>query len=369
MSQTSKRSAKGAFGLSSDQVTSREIFDLETDRIFNREWVCVGRVSELDSQSQSLPIEIENHLLIVIRNDAGQLNCFHNICRHRGSQLVDEYNCSDVGKKLVCPYHAWSYDRDGELVSAPNMNEVDSFDRSKFGLRSVACREWEGFIWINIDGRKDFDTHMNEFSKRVAPWTMSELRTHMSIEYVVSANWKLIFQNYSECYHCPTVHPMLNRLTPYKASSNEIQAGPILGGPMSLADQAKTMSMDGKLAADVLPGLSEEQARTVSYFTLFPTMFISQHPDYVLTHRLERWSTDQTRVVCEFLFHPEALEKPSFSPDGAIEFWDMTNRQDWKVCELAQAGMSADGYVPGPYSNLESIVAAFDKHYTKVMSG
>ncbi len=366
---TRTRSAQGAFGLPGDSVTSPEVFDRETERIFNRNWLCVGRVSELDPNSNCLSVEIENHLLLIIRNSQGDLNGFHNICRHRGSRLVDENNCSKVGSKIVCPYHTWSYDRDGNLVGAPNMKGAEDFVQSDFGLKQVACREWEGFIFVCIDKTKDdFDEFIAPLTKLVGPWGIRSLVTRATIEYVAHANWKLIFQNYSECYHCPSVHPTLNRLTPYKDSTNDLDSGPILGGPMMLSDAAKTMSMDGSQVAEFLPKLDAVQQKTIRYYTIFPTMFLSVHPDYVLVHRLERWAVDQTRIVCEFLFHPGSMDDKSFSIEGAVEFWDMTNKQDWRVCELSQAGMSADGYEPGPYSNLESVVAAFDRHYNNVMN-
>lgn len=367
MTETSKRTAAGAFGLTAEQVTSPELFDLESRRVFDTHWICVGRESDLDPQSNCLPVELDNHLLLLVRNKAGDIKCFHNICRHRGSRLVDENNCSKVGGKIVCPYHAWAYDRDGSLVSSPNMADVGAFDSSEYGLKPVSCRVWNGFVWIRIRGELDFDLHFQQLDTLVAPWGIGDLQTHATIEYVVNANWKLIFQNYNECYHCPSVHPALNRLTPYKNSTNDLEAGPILGGPMQLADDALTMSMDGAAVGTILPGLSPQQSRIVAYYTLYPTMFLSVHPDYVLVHRLERWAVDQTRVVCEFLFHPESLQAAGFSADRAIEFWDMTNRQDWRVCESTQEGMSADGYEPGPYSPLESVVAAFDRHHQQTM--
>jgi Rieske 2Fe-2S family protein len=161
---------------------------------------------------------------------------------------------------------------------------------------------------------------------------------------------------------------VLNQLTPFRDSTNDLTEGAILGGPMSLAQDCQSMSSDGKLAGLLLPSLNSQQTRAVYYFTIFPSMFLSLHPDYVLIHRLERISLQQTRVVCQFLFHPDSMNDSAFDPSRAIEFWDSTNRQDWHVCELTQVGMSNRGYVPGPYSDLESIVAAFDRHYLSALS-
>lgn len=363
----SVRSAGGATGLPRNYVTSPDIFVRETERIFSRHWICVARVEELNPQSRCLPIELESHRLFLTQDDEGKVRAFRNFCRHRGSQLVNGQNCPSLGKRIQCPYHAWTYDRTGKLVSAPNMEGVPDFQTEEHGLLEVACQIGGGFIWINFAPTQNLNQWLNPIVGHLADWSVSELKIAHEISYKVSANWKLIFQNYSECYHCPIVHPMLNRLTPYRGSSNDFETGPILGGPMSLADDSQTMSNNGKFAAQPIDGLSPEQSRSVYYFTIFPTMFLSLHPDYVLIHRLERIDVGRTKVVCQFLFRPESINENGFDPSQAIEFWDLTNRQDWEVCELAQSGMSDPGYVPGPYSNLESVVAAFDRHYLAAM--
>jgi len=363
----SARSAYGAKGLPGKFVTSTDVFERETERIFSRHWICVARIEELNDEGSCLPIEFENHRLFLTQDDDGTIRAFRNFCRHRGSQLVNEHNCASLGKRIQCPYHAWTYNRSGTLVSAPNMEEVSEFEAAEHGLIEIACQTSGGFIWINFAPQQGLDQWLDPIADRLADWRVGDLQIAHGINYAVDANWKLIFQNYSECYHCPIVHPMLNRLTPYRGSSNDWDSGPILGGPMSLAKDSQTMSTDGKFAAPLIRGLSSEQSRSVYYFTIFPTMFLSLHPDYVLIHRLERSDVAKTKVICQFLFESESIQEEKFDPSQAIEFWDLTNRQDWNVCELAQAGMSQPGYVPGPYSNLESVVAAFDRHYLETM--
>lgn len=364
----SDRSARGAFGLSGKYVNSADIFERESNCIFSQNWICVGRVEQLNTASDCLPIEFENHRLIVMRDEQGIIRAFRNFCRHRGSQLVTQQNCEKHGKRIQCPYHAWTYDRSGALTSAPNMENVPEFQRSEHGLIEVDCQTKGGFLWINLATNPASTQWLDPLADRMADWRVEELRIGAEIEYEVNANWKLIFQNYSECYHCPIVHPMLNRLTPYRGSSNDLDQGAILGGPMNLAEDSQTMSTDGKLVAPVIQGLSSNQSRSVHYFTVFPTLFLSLHPDYVLIHLLQRIDVGKTRVSCQFLFEPESINTNGFDPNPAVEFWDLTNRQDWEVCELAQSGMSQPGYVPGPYSNLESVLAAFDRHYLDLMA-
>ena len=268
-----------------------------------------------------------------------------------------------MGKRIQCPYHAWTYSRSGDLTSAPNMAENDNFDAKSHGLLEVSCEVHGGFIWINFNPKESVSQWLQPVAQHFLDWQISDLRIKHELIYDVEANWKLIFQNYSECYHCPIVHPMLNRLTPYQGSSNELDEGPILGGPMGLAEASQTMSCDGKYAGPPIANLNPDQLRSVYYFTICPTMFLSLHPDYVLIHRIERIDTGNSKVICQFLFPAESSNQQKLAPDQAIEFWDITNRQDWEVCELAQKGMSDPAYQPGPYSHLESVVAAFDRNY------
>jgi len=173
----------------------------------------------------------------------------------------------------------------------------------------------------------------------------------------------LIFQNYSECYHCPSLHPVLNKLTPFRNSSNNLEEGPFLGGPMRMSIDGGSMTMSGQTCALSLGDLSGEALNCVQYYTLYPNMLLSLLPDYVLIHRIERLAPDRSRVICDWLFHPAATAAPDFDPSGAIEFWSMTNEQDWGVSELSQKGISSQAYTPGPYSELESMIAAWDREY------
>ena len=344
-------------------MTSREVYERETTRIFACEWLCVAHVDQLQRHNDILALEVENHKLILVRDDAGEIRALRNICRHRGSLLVTAANCDQLGQRIQCPYHAWTYDRCGQLLSAPNMDGVDKFAKEEHGLIEVPSATYGGFVWINFRPQQPLEEYLAPLAAQFTNWSTAELQLAATRNYEVRANWKLIFQNYSECYHCPSVHPALNRLTPYQGADNHLDHGPILGGPMRLADDCYTMSETGEWVGRRLPQLSDAEARCVHYFTIFPSMFLSTHPDYVLVHLVRRLDVDRSAVVCLFLFHPQAIQDSGFEPDSAVSFWDLTNRQDWEVCELAQAGMQSAGYVPGPYSPLESVVAAFDRYY------
>jgi Rieske 2Fe-2S family protein len=221
---------------------------------------------------------------------------------------------------------------------------------------------WEGHIFLHLGAQpRPLSDSLGELPEKFAPWRMHELRSYKRITYDVHANWKLIVLNYNECLHCPLLHPALNRLTDYLGADNESPALTYLGGTMGFAGGAETMSLDGKRRREYLPGLSQEQRSKVYYYAIYPNLLLSLHPDYLMTHTLWPKAVDRTDIVCEWHFHPAEMAKPDFQADDAIGFWDMTNREDWRICELSHAGIQSRAYTPGPYSAREALLHAFDQ--------
>ena len=181
------------------------------------------------------------------------------------------------------------------------------------------------------------------------------------VEYDVRANWKLIVQNYNECLHCPIIHPLLNQMHHYLGAANVPTTETYCGGAMGFKDGIETLSVDGRRRRAVLPGLGPDEQTVVNYFAIYPNLLLTLHPDYMLTVTIWPQAPDRTQIVCEWHFHPDEIAKPDFDPDDVVTFWDVTNRQDWHVCELSQAGISSRGYRPGPYSNREDLLHAFDR--------
>jgi Rieske 2Fe-2S family protein len=367
---THDRSSHGARTLPGEYYTSQGVYDTETERIFGRSWICVGVATSIPEAGDYFLAEVEGESVIVVRDRDGGVRAFYNVCRHRGTRLCsDENGC--FSKYIVCPYHSWAYDLSGDLVTAPNMDDVEGFDPATLPLHALATTVWEGLVFVNLDcDATPFDVAYPSLTGRFTRWGLPELEPVHRIVYEVEANWKLLFQNYSECYHCPTLHPALNKLTPYRGTSNDLDEGPLLGGPMKLADGVSSMTTSGRACAAPFPGLEDEDLQLAYYYTLFPSVFLSLLPDYVLIHRLVRRGPTRTTVVCDWLFDAGAETKtPEVDPSGAIEFWDLTNKQDWGIVEQSQAGFASRAYVPGPYSNLESLLAAFDREYLRVMNG
>ncbi len=353
-------------GLAAKWFTSRDVFDGESNRIFERDWLCLGRRQQLLPENGFATATVEGREVLLMCNQ-GTVRAFHNVCRHRGAILASEPHGTLVGGCITCPYHAWRYDASGNLKNAPNLGDPGPGTYQQLSLLPLGCAELAGLLWLNCSSRPAaVPAWLMAFMQRLDAWEISRLQTAATLEYEVAANWKLLFQNFSECYHCPTVHPLLSRWTSFRSASNDVLIGPVLGGPMQLESTAETLSTDGKLAGPLFPALDEVQRRQVYFYTVFPTMFVSAHPDYVLIHYLTRLDVGRTRVQCDFLIRPEAAA--AFQPQRAVELWDATNRQDWHVSELVQRGATSPGYRPGPYSPFESVLPLFDEYYGNRMS-
>ena len=363
----SSRTAFNAKTLARRYYASEDVYEAETERIFLEHWLFAGRVSDLTEPGSYFLFEVETESVIVLRDYEGEIWAHHNVCRHRGTRLVSEPG-GTLAKSIQCMYHAWTYSLDGTLSGAPFMDEVEGFCKENYPLKSVSLALWEGCIFVNLANEPEpFEEAYAPLIDKFASWGLDELERAHRIVYDIPANWKLVFQNYSECYHCPGLHPVLNRLTPFRNSSNDLEAGPFLGGPMRMEIEGGSMTMSGQRCAPPLGELEGDALNCAHYYTVFPNFLLSLHPDYVLIHRIDRLATDRTRIVCDWLFHSDAISAPGFDPSGAIEFWNMTNEQDWHVSELSQQGISSRAYTPGPYAELESMIAAWDREYLRAL--
>ena len=362
------RTSHGQRTLPGEYFASPEVWRLEQERIFRCNWLLAGHVSELPQRGSYFLHQIGNESVIVLRDHSGQLRAHHNFCRHRGTRLCTDSR-GQLGNAMQCSYHAWTYGLDGTLRSAPNMREVAGFDNASWGLKPAALAEWRGFLFVSFAADpQPFSEALHALAGKFGHWPLHELTSvHQSV-YEVDANWKLLFHNTSECYHCPTAHPHLNRLTPYRNTENDLDEGAVLGGAMEMSNPQGSMTMHGGRCAPPFAGLTAGERGRVYYYTVFPSAFLSLHPDYVLIHRVQPLAVDRTRVVCDWYFHPDAIAATGFDPQPAITFWDLTNRQDWALCANAFRGVHSHAWEPGPYSELESQLAAFDRYYLRTLN-
>lgn len=343
---------------------SAEIFAEEQAAIFSRQWVLVGHQSQIAQAGEYFVEEVAGESLIIVRDKNGKVHGFYNVCRHRGTRVCKEKN-GHLSVAFQCPYHAWTYGLDGRLIGAPHMDDVPGFVKAEHSLQAVHLELWEGFIFVSLaEGPVALEKAFAPLAGKFSHWNLPNLRSAKRIEYEVRANWKLIFENYSECYHCPGVHPALAKLTSYDSAENDLSEGPFLGGFMPIT-KGKSLTMSGQACALPVGHIRGEDHTRVFYYSIFPNMLLSLHPDYVMVHQVWPKSADRTLILCDWFFHPDAFDRPDFRPNDAIEFWDMTNKQDWHVCELSQQGIASRAYQPGPYSARESIPAAWDREYLR----
>jgi Rieske 2Fe-2S family protein len=347
--------------LPSRYYTDPAWFDAEMQQIFATMWVHVGRAEEVARRGDFVRHDIADASVLVVGSEDGGVRAYHNVCRHRGTRLCTIHQGTFPGS-IQCPYHAWTYDLDGRLIGAPLMDDVAGFQREDYPLHRVACEVWDGHVFIHLAKTPaPLAEQLHDLPARFAPWRMHELRRVWRVEYDVTANWKLIVQNYSECLHCPVIHPMLNRMHHYLGAANVPSTDTYCGGAMGFKDGVETLSIDGRRRRRALPGLSAALQAQVNYFAIYPNLLLTLHPDYMLTVTIWPQAPDRTRLVCEWHFHPSEIARPGFVYDDAVEFWDVTNREDWAISERSQQGIASRGYTPGPYSNRETQLWEFDR--------
>ena len=336
----------------------------ERERIFARRWNCVGRSARVRSAGDYMVRDVAGESIIVLRDRGGDLRAFFNVCRHRGTRLCTSA-AGQLSETIQCPYHAWTYATDGRLIGAPHMQDVAEFDKRDYPLHAAGVAEWEGFVFVNVARDPEpFRAWMAPMLGRLERFGLATLDVGHSVRYDVRANWKLVFQNYSECLHCPTIHPELSTVLPYQSGANDLVEGPFLGGYMEITPPNASATMSGRACGRLVsPALGDDDRHRAFYYTLMPNLMLSIHPDYVNYYLLTPVAADRTIVESEWMFHPENRGDAGFNPSDAIAFWDVTNRQDWEIVERSHLGISSRRYEPGPYSPRESMPAAWDREY------
>ncbi len=361
--QNQIRAALRGFGESltfpAEAYLSPDVLAWEMQNLWRSNWVCVGRLDELLKPGQLRAVDIAGEGVLLSREQDGSLRAFSNVCRHRGHELAPIGDAFDA-RQIRCPYHSWSYRFDGSLRQAPKFTQSVDFDTSDYPLVDVGVTVFGGWVWVDLSGTApDIDEHFGNLGEISSPYETDRLITAATHSYTIDANWKIVVENYNECYHCSSIHPELCEVTPPDSGYDHIPSGMWCGGTMELKPHAVTMSLDGASKGVNFRNISDRVARQVWYLTVMPNFLLSMHPDYVMTHILTPLGNDQTFVECSWLFPPEAFELEGFDPAYAVDFWDITNREDWAACESVMRGVKNRGYRQGPLSNWEGTVYQF----------
>ena len=342
--------------------TSSAVHAWELRHLFAGTWTCAGRVEDLAGEQAGAPVRqravMAGDVPVLLTFTDAAPRAFANTCRHRGHELLPDGGTS-THRSVVCPYHGWNYRLDGTLRVAPEFRDASGFRREEHHLVELPVEVWHGWVFVHAannvgDGSPtSFINHVGALEQLLAPYSPADLVLRARHGYTVTANWKVLTENYHECYHCPLIHPELCRVTPPTSGDNHDLPGAWVGGSMELRDGMVTMSADGRSPARPIAGADP---RKVEYLGLFPNLLISAHPDYVMTHRLVSQAPDRTWVECSWYFMPS---DPPVDPSYAVEFWDLTNRQDWSACESVQRGLTSPHFRPGPLAPNEDAVHQF----------
>lgn len=343
-----------------------DLYARDIEEIFKKMWLCVGHASRLNKPGEYFLVDVGNESIIVLADEKGQGHAFYNVCRHRGTRILS----ADSGRcrRLLCPYHAWSYGLDGTLKAAPLMDETPGFDKAEYALREVRLDTFMGFLFINLDAEAQPLATQFAGLPDFARFRFPELVRVGFHNYDVATNWKLINENYHECYHCAIAHPQLHRISHFGQLAGEDSGGEnFVGGPMAIKEQFNTMTTEGVTDRPPLTGASEEDQQMVHYFNLLPNFLLSVAPDYVLTHYIRPRGPENVYIETEWFCSPQQVAEKGFDATDAIEFWDTTNKQDWLLCENALLGLKSAGHEQGPYQAGETGSHRFDRWYIEKM--
>jgi Rieske 2Fe-2S family protein len=349
-----------ATSLPARAYTDPDVFAFERDRWWASDWVCVGRASEVTESGSWFAAQVGAGRVIVVAGDDGVPRAFHNVCRHRGVTLLE--GNGERAACIRCPYHAWVYDLRGRLVRTPVRGEADSLLPVEKDLRPVRLEAFGGFLFVSLEpvGQSLLDW-LNDLPAQFDGIPLEDLVVGQRTETTVRANWKLLMENFAEAYHFGSVHPQLQRITPSHRAESLLSMGPWQGGWMPLRSGAETVSSDGKRHGRPLLRKRGVEVRGALDYVLFPNVFLSLQPDYLLAYRLSPASHEETRVTLDVLFDGGAAKDGRVDAPDVYDFWRATNAQDFAICERQQQGIATPGFVPGRYMAAEEGVHEFDK--------
>jgi Rieske 2Fe-2S family protein len=326
-------------------------FAREQEQIFESMWFCAARCADLTMPGAFRTVPVGRESILVTRARDGSIRAFLNVCRHRGARLCTE----DTGlarRVFRCTYHAWTYDLDGKLVAAPNLAKMPDLDRDAYGLLTVHVREWLGYVWVCLaqepppferDVIGEVVTRLGD-AESIERYDVANLALGRRIRYEVAANWKLIVENFMECYHCATIHPELVEVLPEFADGYAAQY--YVGHGAEFGERISGFTVDGSEGLSPIPTLAPEQDRRYFAITIKPQVFVNLVPDHVIVHRMYPLAPDHTVVECDWLYLPDVVDSGR-DLERSVELFHRVNQQDFAACERCQPSMTSRAYARG----------------------
>jgi glycine betaine catabolism A len=343
------------------------VFRFEFDQVFSRTWFCVGRTEAVGSPRCYFATEIVDQPIVILRDREGILRAFHNVCRHRGTLLLD-LGGGPLRDAIKCPYHAWVYGLDGRLLGTPYVRR-DEIEREKFGLIPIRVAEWQGCLFVNLSGDapplQAWLDEQNDMPRRFEKWNLGDLRVARTTTYEVAANWKILIENYEECLHCPGVHPELVKLIPAYRTGASYEDRDDYG--VSIAKGSRALTASGTTSLPALPGLSAEEASCYYGAYIFPNAWVDVAGPYAALTTIIPRAADRSTLITDYLFAPETMAEEGFDPSDVIDFNELVLRQDNAICERVQRGVTSRAFKHGVYPDKDSGPHDFDQFYTRVL--
>lgn len=351
-------------GLPKQAYTSFEFLERERELVFAKSWVCVATASDLPQAGDIFPVKVADISLVLVRDRAGGLRAFHNLCSHRGVQLVNQPQSNQ--HRLTCPYHAWCYDLDGTLRATPHFggygqHECEGFDRKSKSLQPVRVGQWLDLIFVNLSAdAPPLEEYIAPVRDRFCRYDFHLLRYGTSVSFQFQANWKLAVENFSESYHLPSMHPLLNNTSRmedhyvFDVGNRHVGQGSRL---------YKTASIEGK-SLPTFPNLAPESATVADYVSLFPNLMLGVHPDYFLAIMVNPLAPDRSEERMIFYFVGDEAMKPEYEDlrNLPIHLWKLTNQEDIEIIERLQVGRTSPVFDGGCFSPaLETTVYRFQQ--------
>lgn len=358
--------------------TDEEYFNIEMKEIFAKEWLFVGLTCEIPRKGNYITQQIAGNPVVIVRDQNNEVKAFHNVCRHRGSKIC----LASKGKaaKLVCPYHQWTYELDGNLLYAGTEMGED-FDLKKYHLKPVHCKTAGGYIFICLqDTPPDIDDFFTTLTHYLEPYDLENAKVASEKTIMEDANWKLVIENNRECYHCNGSHPeLLGSLLEWDDTNDprateefkqlvasKQQKWDAEGIPhehvshgyakrnrivrMPLKEGITVMTMDGKLACNKLLGRIKNPDLGSMRILHLPNSWNHAQSDHLIAFQVRPVSATKTEVTTKWIVHKDAVEGKDYDVDNLTVVWDQTNLQDRTLAENNQRGINSVAYEPGPYS-------------------
>lgn len=374
---------RSGWSLEQPFYTDQQVFEAEWVSIWKKYWLFAGTTAQIPKAGDYFTYQVHKDSIVIIRGNNGEVYAHYNTCRHRGSLICLEEKGNTP--KLICPYHQWVYDKDGSLLKSRLM--PDDFDRSQFGLHPVHIRVAEGLIFISLDDDPpDFEKTLEDYKPYLKPYQVDNAKVAFSKRYTLRTNWKLVAENFRECYHCGPAHPEYCSAVigaNLRESADEELAVRRVGWQQKglainnvnfekdsfhfavrypLRPGVQSYSVDGKAVAIPMGDHTDFDAGVVGLVVL-PNFWMDAVSDYMWTMRLTAVSPSQTIIDLAWLVDKNAKEGVDYTIERLTDFWRITGEQDWTLCENNFKGVESSQYVPGPYAPIELDVTKFVDWY------